>query len=232
MGGEQNNQLNPKNYGYRIYSLVKGGPLEKSDIKMISDFIIPPEELYSKKITFNDWIKSYSGKKVKIKIYSLLERDFKEVEITANEEGAKDGILGAAVKLENFVTADRNILHIIGVQKDSFADKQLGLVADEDFIIALKPSGYPIIPLNKEGFNPLEILQSVIEQNKESTLEFYIYNENKGARIVGVSIPNDSRFSLGCEGAYGPIHEFPISKNKDKDNNNENELVGFEEKII
>lgn len=227
---EDTNVSNPKNYGYRVYHLVKDGPLDKSNIKEISDFIIPPEDVITHKIPFNDWIKSFANQKSKLKVYSLLDNKFKEIEIFANQEGSKDGILGASVKLENFITAERNLLHIIAVTKESFAEKKLGLVPDEDFIIAVKPKDNPIITLNKEQFNPLEILSAIIEQKKGIPLEFFIYNnKNEGRNVEVVIDANDKGFSLGCECAYGPIHEFPK-----KVNNNEgaNEIKNFEDRIL
>lgn len=223
------NITNPKNYGYRIYHLIKGGPLDKNNLHEISDFIIPPESVINGQTKFNDWVKSFAGRKSLIKIFSLLDDDFKEIEITANPEGSKDGILGASVKLENFVTAERNLLHVISVKKDSFAETQLKLKEDEDYIIAVKPKDNPIITLNKDQFNPLEILSVIVEQKKGIPLEFFIFNNKCEARKVEVNIdPNNKDFSLGCDCAYGPIHEFPKKSKQQR----KNEVKNFEDRII
>ena len=49
-------------YGYRIYTLVKNGPLFLSKVSELSDFIIPSQEVIDKKISFSDWISSIANK--------------------------------------------------------------------------------------------------------------------------------------------------------------------------
>ena len=95
------------------------------------------------------------------------------------------------------------------VIENSFAQNKLGLVPDDDYIIAVKTKSSPIISLNKDEFNPLEILNMVISNNKGNDLIFYIYNKIKGPRTVEVNIDKDDNFVLGCDVAYGALHEFP-----------------------
>lgn len=221
---EDNSSLDRSKFGFRIYQLIKGGPLEKSNVKELSDFIIPPEEVLNRKITFIDWIKSYAGKKCKIKLYSLLTRNFKEIEVQANELESKDGILGAAIKYENWDNADKNLLHVTAVYENSFAEKNLGLIANDDYIIAVKSKFSPIISLNKLEFNPLEILNNILQQNKGNELFLYVYNKKKGQRIINFTI-NEDNFTLGCDVAYGVLHEFPREDSENKNNVNDEKNV-------
>lgn len=231
MGLSQETPSTPSQYGFRIYKIIKGGPLAKAGAKEIIDFIIPPIEVLSQKIIFNDWVKSLSDKYVTIKLYSLLYRSFKYIEIKANKLGAKEGVLGAAVKYENFESADKNILHITSVKENSFAKNKLNLIANEDYIIATKIKDNPIISMNKEGFNPIEILNLIINNNIGNDITFFIYNKKNGFRIAETKLEkenNSERFILGCDVAYGILHEFPKIKslteedNINKENINEN----------
>ena len=226
MGIIEDDHPDPKLFGLRIYQLIPGGPLEKSGVKSLSDFIIPPQEVQSNNIKFDEWVHTHANQEIKLSIYSLLSRTFRDIKLKTNELGNKDGILGASVNKENWSTAHKNVLHIISVEENSFAKKELGLISNDDYIIAVRPRTPPIISLNKENFNPLEILGEVVRKNKGEFLKFYIYNKIKGPREVSVIIGNEDDFVLGCEGAFGALHEFPLLENKNDEmeikENNEN----------
>jgi len=216
MGATQENTANPSQFGFRIYKLIKDGPLAKGGANEITDFIIPPTEILNQKNSFNDWILSLADKTITIKLYSLLYRGFKYIEIKTNSVGSKEGILGAAVKYENFEDADKNLLHVTSVAENSFAKNKLGLIPDEDYIIAVKLKNTPIISLNKEGYNPLEILNIIINSNNGNDITFFIYNLKNGSRVVETKIEKDEnsdKFTLGCDVAYGALHAFPIIGN-------------------
>ena len=210
-----------KKYALRIYTIIKNGPLDKGGASELSDFIIPPEEVLSNQTTFEDWVQTHSNQEINLSIYSLLTKKFREIKIKTNPLGSKDGILGASVRKENWTMANKRVLHIISVKENSFAQKELGLIPYEDFIVGVKCQGTPIIALNHDEFTPLEILQEVVRKYKGKPVKFYIYNKIKGARDVTAFIGNDYYFSLGCEGAFGALHMFP-SLDMEKNNiNNE-----------
>ena len=225
MGIAENSEKNIREYGLRIYTTIKNGPLNRGGAKELSDFIIPPEEVISKRINFEDWLQMHSNQEIIITLYSLLTKSFRDIKIKTNSLGSKDGIIGASVSKENWATASNNVLHITSVDENSFAQKELGLIPLEDYIIGVKSKSSPIIPLNQEQFSPLEILGEVIRKNRGKLMKFYIYNKKKGARDVTVSLGEDYYFKLGCEGAFGKLHMFPSLDNNDEgkqenDNNN------------
>jgi hypothetical protein len=195
--------------GFRIYKLIKDGPLDKGGLKELTDFILPPQEILEQKNTFHEWIQSLADQTVKIKVYSLLTRNFKTVEIKTNPKESKEGILGAGVKFENYENADKKLLHVISVVENSFAQKKLGLIPNDDYIIAVKGNNTPIISLNINEYNPLEVLNMVINNNRGNNLTFYIYNVKSGPRFVEVNIEKENDFVLGCDVAYGALHDFP-----------------------
>ena len=231
MGGYQETSSSPSQFGFRIYKLTKDGPLSKGGAKEITDFIIPPIEVLTQKNSFNDWITSLADKTITIKLYSLLQRRFKYIEIKTNPLNSKEGILGAAVKYENFENADKNLLHITSVTENSFAKNKLNLIPNDDYIIATKTKNTPIISLNKEGYNPLEILNIVINSNIGNDLSFFIYNIKTGFRLVETKLENEennNNFVLGCDVAYGALHEFPrgvININDNIQEKNENKEI-------
>ena len=206
---EETTSKNYLQFGFRIYKLVKDGHLDKAGVKEITDFIIPPNEVLNQQKTFKDWILSISNLTIKIKIYSLLTHNFRIIEVKTNKSDAKDGVLGANVKYENYENADKKLLHITSVVDNSFAQKNLGLIPNDDYIIAVKEKNTHIISLNNEEFDPLKVLNLILTYNKGKDLLFYIYNKKNGPRNIEVNIGNEDNFTLGCDVAYGALHEFP-----------------------
>ena len=214
MGVFEETSSNINQFGFRIYKLVKDGPLHKGGVKELTDFIIPPEEVLQQRNTFKDWILSIADQTVKLRIYSLLTNNYKTIEIKTNKSDSKDGVLGAGVKFENFENANKKLLHVTSVLENSFAKDKLKLIPDEDYIIAVKGKDTRILSLNIEDYNPLEILNMIISNNKGKNLIFYIYNKHSGSRNVEVLIDNEDNFTLGCDVAYGALHEFPKEQNE------------------
>ena len=215
MGLMESNGEDAKKYGLRIYTLIKDGPLDRGGAQELTDFIIPPEELYNNQINFQEWVELHANQEVTLSLYSLSTKKFRDIKILTNPLGSKDGVIGASVKRENWTIANKNVLHIVSVAENSFAEKELGLIPFEDYIIGVKSKNKPIIPLNQDDFTPLEILGEIIQKNKGKLLKFYIYNKNRGARDVTAKIGDDYYFSLGCQGAFGALHMFPTLEEKE-----------------
>jgi hypothetical protein len=206
---ETHSSLDEKYYGFRVYKVADNGPLAKAGVRELEDFIIPPSEVFSNKIPFYEYVRQYANKPITLNIYSLSKRYFSTLEIIPTDDWTpkKDqGYLGASVRYENWSTADRLLLRVLRVNQNSIAHKILNLTPQEDFIIALRPDGEDIITLNKDSLDPLTMFTNVLTLYKNKTIEFFIYNCKQGARNIKISMDEDC---LGCDVAYGKLHEFP-----------------------
>ena len=227
----ENSDEDIRKYGLRIYTIIKNGPMDKGGAKELTDFIIPSEEVMTRQMNFEEWVQTHANQEVTISLYSLLTKKFRDIKITTNPFGSKEGVLGASVRKENWTVASKKVLHITSVVENSFAQKELKLIPFEDYIIGVKLKSQPIIPLNQEEFSPLDILMEVIRKHKGSMMKFYIYNKNNGARDVTVTIGNDYYFTLGCEGAFGALHMFPsLESNENKIEETKGELIKEDKK--
>ena len=146
MGVEQSNFSSSKlkNFGYRIYKLKKDGILFNLGLKELEDFIIPPENLINKNISFIDWLKLNKENKITLRIFSILKRNFRTIEINNNN----DKILGATIRFENYINAIKKVLHVIKIKENSFSQLILKLEENNDFLIAIQPKGKEIQSLN------------------------------------------------------------------------------------
>ena len=203
---------NPKEYAFRIYKIYNYSPLKRLDLKELSDFIIPPYDIYAKKISFKEYVRQNANKKIKLKIFSLLYRKLKEIEIEINETiNNKEGVLGCELNYENFITAQEKLLHVIKVKENSFAKDTLYLIENQDYIIGIKTViDGKYYSINNDEMNNLILgFVEILKNNKGKECEFYIYNIKRGIKIYLTKIPSEDNFSLGCDVAYGKVHEFP-----------------------
>ena len=201
-----------KEYAFRIYKIYNFSPLKRMEIKELSDFIIPPNELYSKGLSFKDYLKDKKNQKIKLKIFSLLYRKIKEIEIDIDDKiNDKEGILGCELNYENFIQAQKKLLHVIKVKENSFAKDTLYLIENQDYIIGIRIlNDGKYYSINNDKLNDLIVgFIDILNKNKGKECEFYIYNIKRGIKIIKTKIPDDNNFSLGCDVAYGRIHEFP-----------------------
>ena len=209
---EPQKKINYDEYGFRIYKIYNFSPLKKLDVKELSDFIIPPKELFLKKITFKNYLKEKKNQKINLRIFSLLYRKIKEIEIEIDENlDNKEGILGCEINYENFIQAEKKLLHVIKVKDNSFAKDTLYLVENEDYIIGIKTlNDGKYYPINEDKLTELIVgFIDILNKNNGKECEFYIYNKKRGIKIVLTKIPENNNFSLGCDVAYGKVHEFP-----------------------
>ena len=201
----------PKEYAFRIYKIYNFSPLKRMEIKELSDFIIPPNELYTKGLSFKNFLKEKKNQKIKLKIFSLLYRKIKEIEVEINETiDNKEGVLGCELNYENFIQAQKKLLHVIKVKENSFAKDTLYLIENQDYIIGIKVmEDGKYYSINDDKLNDLIVgFIDILNRNKGKECEFYIYNIKRGIKIILTKIPVD--FSLGCDVAYGRVHEFPL----------------------
>ena len=92
MGVNESNIKNDKESGFRIYKIINGGPLDKAGLKILDDFLIPPEEIYKKNISFSNWIKENENKTIKLNYYSISKRKILPIKIQLNNSDDKNGI--------------------------------------------------------------------------------------------------------------------------------------------
>ena len=201
-----------KEYGFRIYKIYNFSPLKRLEIKELSDFIIPPNELYTKGLSFKNYLKEKQNQKIKLKIFSLLKRNTEEIEVEIDDKiDKKEGVLGCELNYENFVQAQQKLLHVIEVKENSFAKDNLYLIENQDYIIGIKVlDNGKYYSINNDKLNDLIVgFVDIINRNKGKDCEFYIYNIKRGIKIITTKIPENDNFSLGCDVAYGRVHEFP-----------------------
>ena len=213
MGITESHILEEKYYGFRVYKLNPRGPLAKAGIKELEDFIIPPPEVLENKMPFYEYVKVNANKVVNFSVYSTAKRCFYNMDVTPNNTWgeANDGYLGASVRYENWSTSHSNLLRVLSVKPGSNAEK-LNLIPMEDYIIALRPENKDIITLNNDATDPLTLFMKIVSDNIGNNVEFFIYNCKTGSKNARIQLGDKERRNdevMGCDVAYGKLHNFP-----------------------
>ena len=230
--------IDTKFYGFRIYKLNENGPLGKFNSSIttntntnttttflheLEDFIIPPNNL--DKTQFSEFIQSNADKEVEFNIYSIKTRTFRSIKVkpsldwcssinntteTTNTQNTSlipnKGYLGTSVRYENWAIAHKNVLKIIKIKSNSISAKN-NLKIKDDFIIAVRKVNADIISLNQEEYDPLKYFSNIMEEYKEENVEIIMYNKKEGIKSIVYNASKDKE--LGCDVAYGKLHEFP-----------------------
>lgn len=206
------NSIDLKYYGFRIYKIIKDGPLDKvGGLRELEDFIIPPQK-YEKKIEFSKFLHERKGLKTELSVYSMRTRKFKKIEIIPDDSWTEDkslGLLGANVRYENWSIAHENVLRVLKVTKNGLLDRA-GVVEKDDYIIAIKRIDSDIVSLNQEDKDPLELFGELLEALIDKDVQLFLYNRNSNYRLIDLHLKRtDKGELLGCDLGRGKLHEFP-----------------------
>jgi hypothetical protein len=182
-------------YGYRIYTLIPDTPLHLAGLKELEDFIVP--EKANRNISLKQYIEQHNDE-IELNVYNLRSGTFRKVKLDISNKP----YLGAIVNFEHYLSARNNLLHVQKVKFNTPAEK-LGLVSEDDYIIAVKDRYDNIYSLNCGVSDPLIILS----ENMEPECILLVYNRFHGMKELSC----DFKY-LGCEALYGPGHEFPDYK--------------------
>ena len=105
---------------------------------------------------------------------------------------------------------NKHLKNLSGRQIHISYKNELHLDELNDYLIAIKPEDGDFQTLNGSNENPLKAFSQIIKNNIGKKCNFYIYNKKIGAKDICVNIPNDQMFEMGCDVAFGKLHEFPF----------------------
>ncbi|CAG9317752.1 unnamed protein product [Blepharisma stoltei] len=184
------------NQGHRIIEVYEGFPAEEVKLQPFIDFIVAVNgtKLIDSTIPFNDIVKLNANCELTLEVYNLIEEKSREIKVTPRTIDG-EGVLGVALRYENSIQAWSETLHITKVLDDGPA-KEVGLVANEDFIVGSKD-------FDMESIDELE---EYAETNPYVNL--YVYsNATKSVRSVTINTGYpEKKGRLGLEIAIGALH--------------------------
>ena len=122
--------------------------------------------------------------------------------------GNSKSLIGANVRYENWAVAHKNVLRVIKVNENSPLKENL--IPGDDFVIALRKKDHEIISLNQEEKDPLSFFSDSIEAMIGEEIQIFVYNiVTKYKSFYIKLLKKENGEILGCDLAYGSLHEFP-----------------------
>lgn len=212
--GIVNSSINYKEYAFRIYKVIKGGPLEKAgELTELEDFILTPKG-YETQDQFSKYLQRRKGIKTKLSIYSMASRQISTINIIPDDSWTNDkslGLIGAKVRYEKWIDAHLKVLRVTNVYKKSQLER-LGIRSPDDYIIALKRKDGDTVSLNHYEKEPIKYFQEIMTLLENQSIDLYIYNSSTdNYRTVSFLLKKDSNgHILGGDLSIGEGNQFPI----------------------
>ena len=227
------NSIDTKYYGFRVYEIIPGGPIDESkSVIELEDFIIPPERI-DKKIEFSKYLHKNKNFPISINVYNIKTRSIRQINVTPKHGWTNDekaGLLGVYVRYENWALAHKNVLRIIKVKHNSIFEKAK-VIPKDDYIVGIKRIDTDIISLNQEEKDPISYFSEILESFLNYEVIIYMYNRNTGYKKVNtVLIKSLNGELLGCDLAYGQLHEFPKESSETYNNLEYNSNINLHNK--
>eukprot|EP00826_Nyctotherus_ovalis_P017053 TRINITY_DN14985_c0_g1_i17.p1 TRINITY_DN14985_c0_g1~~TRINITY_DN14985_c0_g1_i17.p1 ORF type:complete len:270 (+),score=59.58 TRINITY_DN14985_c0_g1_i17:142-951(+) len=184
--------------GYRVVSVDNGSPMSKFGIEPMTTFI-----LYSDQHPpFSEFIGENENRPVSLTLFNMITRERKEIDLIP-QKWSGPGLLGATLRLENYLTAHLRTFRVLHFYVDSPMHKA-GLKTKKDYILG---------NANAVLKNIEEFIEYISEHDKE-LLEFYVYNSDE-KRVRKIILRPDKDWGgpglLGGDLGFGGEHTLPLN---------------------
>lgn len=195
--------------GFRVLRVHPGTPAETADFELFFDFIIQIDEesLCSPEVSVQSVLKrmdAAEGRPIRLTVYNARHRMNREVYIQPARAASSLILLGVALQFSPFEEALSSPLRVLGVLKNSPAEKA-GLHAGTDYILGD----------DKGAFRGVSDLIIGAEEQLGSSLPLFVFNKETETIRRVVLQPCDNwggNGCLGCDVGSGFLHRVPFSR--------------------
>lgn len=136
-------------------------------------------------------------------VWNIKSKTQRFLTLTPTPSWGGKGLIGVTIRMDNYATAEENLLRVLSVEKQSPA-ALAGLTPNTDYLLGT----------TVESFENENILAEVLEENEDNVVEIYVYNtESDVVRVVTLvpSVKWGGNGLLGAEIGRGYLHRLPKS---------------------
>ena len=204
MGGGQSTPIpGGGTHGYHVLKVQENSPAALSQLEAYFDFIVTIQglRLDRESDTLIEILKVHLDREVKLGVYNVKGRSWREVGLVPNKKWGGQGVIGVSIRFCSFENVSDNIWHILEVYPNSPADKA-GLCSNTDYII-----GYEMMD---------EEFDTFIEQNNRKEVKLFVYNVTVTNVAMCFYLSNYSRLRLVSGGGNLSLHHnlsYPLLPN-------------------
>lgn len=202
--------------GYRILGVQPDSPASRAGLVSFFDFLVGVNgqllfgiddgsgSEYFEDVDFPALLKNSVDKEIELLVWNIKNKTQRFLTLTPTTSWGGKGLLGVTIRMDDYVTAEENLLRVLSVQKQSPA-ALAGLTSKTDYLL-----GTTI-----ESFESEDVLADVLEENEDCVLEMYVYNTESDVVRVLTFIPSstwggkEGQGLLGAEIGRGYLHRLP-----------------------
>jgi hypothetical protein len=203
--------------GYRVLGVQPNSPASRAGLVSFFDFLVgvngqllfdngehsDPAGEYFEDLDFISIVKDNVGKEIELLVWNIKNKTQRFITLTPSTEWNGTGLLGVTIRMDDYMTAEENLLRVVSIQPGSPASKA-----------GLKPQTDYLLGTTMESFENEDVLGDVLDENEDRVLEIYVYNsETDVVRVVTVvpSVKWGGGGLLGAEVGRGYLHGLPKS---------------------
>lgn len=218
MGNQASHQFDGcTTLGYRVLGVQPNSPASRAGLVSFFDFLVgvngqllfdngehsDPAGEYFEDLDFISVVKDNLDKEIELLVWNIKNKTQRFITLTPSSNWDGTGLLGVTIRMDDYMTAEENLLRVVSVQSDSPAAKA-----------GLKPLTDYLLGTTMESFENEDVLGDVLYENEDQVLEIYVYNsETDVVRVVTIvpSLKWGGGGLLGAEVGRGYLHGLPKS---------------------
>mmetsp|Transcript_8506 Transcript_8506/g.16035 ORF Transcript_8506/g.16035 Transcript_8506/m.16035 type:complete len:343 (-) Transcript_8506:91-1119(-) len=203
--------------GYRVLGVQPNSPASRAGLVSFFDFLVgvngqllfdngehsDPAGEYFEDLDFISIVKDNVDKEIELLVWNIKNKTQRFITLTPSTNWNGTGLLGVTIRIDDYVTAEENLLRVVSIQSGSPAAKA-GLKPETDYLLGT----------TMESFENEDVLGDVLYENENHVLEIYVYNsETDVVRVVTIvpSLKWGGGGLLGAEVGRGYLHGLPKS---------------------
>lgn len=203
--------------GYRVLGVQPNSPASRAGLVSFFDFLVgvngqllfdngehsDPAGEYFEDLDFISIVKDNVDKEIELLVWNIKNKTQRFITLTPSTNWNGTGLLGVTIRMDDYVTAEENLLRVVSIQPGSPAAKA-GLKPETDYLLGT----------TMESFENEDVLGDVLYENENHVLEIYVYNsETDVVRVVTIvpSLKWGGGGLLGAEVGRGYLHGLPKS---------------------
>jgi len=199
--------------GYRILGVQPNSPASRAGLVSFFDFLVGANgqlifgvddgtgNEYFVDVDFPALLKGSVDQEVELLVWNIKNKTQRFLTLTPSTSWGGKGLLGVTIRMDDYATAEENLLRVLSVEKDSPA-ALAGLTPQTDYLLGT----------TMESFENEDVLADVLETSEDNVVEMYVYNTQSDVVRVITLIPSlkwGGRGLLGAEVGRGYLHRLP-----------------------
>ena len=216
MGNEQSHEYDGcTTLGYRVLGVQPNSPASRSGLVSFFDFLVGVNGQllfdngehsdgngeFFEDLDFVSILKDNVDGEIELLVWNIKSKSQRFINLVPTRNWSGTGLLGVTIRMDDYMTAEDNLLRILDVQPGSPAA-----------MAGLEPNVNYLLGTTMESFESEEVLGDVLYENEDQILEVYVYDTTSDVVRVVTLLPSlkwGGGGLLGAQVGRGYLHRLP-----------------------